>query len=187
MKAQIVGLHGPAGSGKSYCATMFIEQGFRRIKFADPLKRMVRTLLEDAGVPSYSTDAYIEGDKKELPTTLLSGRSPRVVMQTLGEWGRSLHPDFWVDLALAQVNEYVTAGRSVVIDDCRYPNEAEAIIGSGGEVVLIEGRRHTVPVPKHISEEPLPEHLLTDTLNNTGNWQLAWREVGRIIAKGNTP
>jgi hypothetical protein len=185
-RPMIVGLHGPAGSGKTYCGTMFIEQGFRRVKFADPLKRMVRTLLEEAGVPSYSTDRYIEGELKDVHFPAL-GASPRYIMQTFGEAGRSIAPNFWVDLALGQVNEYVTAGRSVVIDDCRYPNEAQAILDAGGEVVEIIGRRHTVAVPEHISEEPLDARYITDALNNTGDWALAWGEVSRIIAKGNKP
>lgn len=190
MTAQIIALHGPAGSGKTFCATMFIEQGFARVKFADPLKRMFAVLLEEAGVPHYSTGQYIEGDKKEIPTAKLSFASPRDIMQGLGEWGREIDADFWVNLAMERVNEHLSYGRSVVIDDCRYPNEAQAVLDLGGQVVQIEGRRHTVLAPHaavKASEKPLPRHLITDTLNNTGDWTLAWGEVSRIIAKGNKP
>lgn len=59
-------------------------------------------------------------------------------MQTLGtEWGREcIAPDVWTRLTLAGAS--LREGRSVVIDDVRFPNEVVAIRALGGIVVRIE-------------------------------------------------
>lgn len=144
----LIGLTGYAGSGKSTVAEWLEAKSFTRLKFADPLKNMIRSLLRDAGVPYEEVDDYIEGRRKEHTTPLLGGRSPRWAMQTLGtEWGRNcMGEDFWVKAAMARYQR----GR-VVFDDCRFQNEAEAIKDAGGIIVTIQ-RPGTGPVSDHESE-----------------------------------
>jgi hypothetical protein len=117
----VIGLTGLINSGKSTVADYLITQhGFVRVKFAQGLKDMVRAL----GL----TEDEIEGVAKELPCDKLNGRTPRYGMQTLGtEWGRNLMGhDFWVNLLVQKVHR-MEFGVNVVIDDCRFPNEAVAI------------------------------------------------------------
>ncbi len=78
----------------------------------------------------------MEGDLKEEPIPAL-GVSVRQMTQQLGSWGRSIHPDFWVNLAMPKVLRYLQQGRSVVIDDLRFPNEYEAVIRLGGAPVRV--------------------------------------------------
>ena len=81
---------------------------------------------------------YVYSDKEAIIPEL--GVSARHMMQTLGtEWGRAcIHPDFWVMIARAETRRILADGRSVVIDDVRFPNEAAMIRDLGGELWRIE-------------------------------------------------
>lgn len=151
MKTQfnLVALCGLAGSGKSTIAKMLIDDlDFHRVKFAGPLKNMLRSL----GLG----DMHLEGKLKEVPCPLLGGKTPREAMQSLGtEWGRDLiHPDLWTNAWKAKVQDYLDRGFSVVADDCRFPNERKAVQELGGLTIMIE-RPGTAPVNGHISEQYL--------------------------------
>lgn len=178
----VIGLNGPAGAGKSFCAEILTRRfGFKRVKFADPLKNMVRELLRTMGATSLEIERYIEGDLKEEPTHYFSGSSPRDVMQGLGEWGRSLDPDFWVTPAIVRVQGHKRSGHSVVIDDCRYENEASALLRVGASVAVVEGRRSLNVYSDHLSEKPLPPYLVTDVLDNRGNTADTYRQLRRVV------
>lgn len=131
---KVVAFTGPAGSGKSTAADHLVGLGYVRVKFAGPLKAMMRAI----GL----TDDHIEGALKELPTPLLAGRTPRLAMQTLGtEWGRDIiGPNFWTGLWWRTVSDVLDNGGRVVTDDCRFANEAEVVRGVGGRIIRLEGR-----------------------------------------------
>jgi hypothetical protein len=132
----LLALSGLAGAGKSTAAKhLSAVHGFTLVKFAGPLKRMLRSI----GL----SEEEIEGGKKEVPSSLLCGKSPRHAMQTLGtEWGRDLiGPDFWVNLWEFTTCEVLSEGGKVVVDDCRFPNEAEMVRKLGGKIVTIQGPR----------------------------------------------
>ena len=142
---KIIGLHGYAGVGKSRIAAhLQAEHGYTVVKFAGPIKAMARAI-------GLSTD-HIEGDLKEVPTMLLDGHTPRQFMQLLGtEFGRKFFgEDFWVNRAMAMAYDVIDCGGRVVIDDCRFPNEAKAIQKSG--VVLRVTRPGVGPVNAHSSD-----------------------------------
>ena len=143
---RLIAFTGAAGSGKSTAADYLVsELGFTRIRFAGPLKAMMRAL----GL----SEREIEGDLKETPCARLMGRTPRHAMQTLGtEWGRQLlAPDFWVDLWRQDAERILHDSGRVVVDDCRFPNEASVIHSLGGKIIAIrrDGLAH---VPNHASE-----------------------------------
>jgi hypothetical protein len=143
----IIGLTGYAGSGKSSAARHLVEKhGFTLVKFAGPLKQMMRCL----GLG----DREIEGDLKEQPHRVLNYRTPRYAMQTLGtEWGRDLiGKNLWVDAAMASAERVLDQGGRVVLDDCRFPNEASAIKDYGGAIIKVL-RPRTDPISAHVSEE----------------------------------
>ncbi len=117
----VIGLTGLMNSGKSTVADYLVtHRDFVRLKFTQGLKEMMRAL-------GLSEDE-IEGVLKEMPSEKLNGRTPRYAMQTLGtEWGRThMGQDFWVNL-LVQKAHRMEFGTNIVIDDCRFPNEAVAI------------------------------------------------------------
>lgn len=131
---RLIGLYSPApGCGKSTVADLFIER--ERVSFAAPLKRAVWNMLDDLELAGFH---YVYEGKEAIIPEL--GVSARHMMQTLGtEWGRAcIHPDFWVMIARAKAERILADGRSVVIDDVRFPNEAAMIRELGGELWRIE-------------------------------------------------
>lgn len=139
----VIGLAGPAGSGKSAAASILYRRyRFERLRFAAPLKSAMRALLSELGVSPIRVERMIEGDLKECPVPELSHRSPRYAMQTLGtEWGRDIMaPDFWAAPQGARAATMAAEGRRVVFEDVRFANEAAAVRAARGVVVLITGR-----------------------------------------------
>lgn len=127
-KRVIVGFSGPIGCGKTTAATALEQIGFTRVRFAGPLKAMMAAL----GLGTRE----IDGDRKELSCALLGGKTPRFAMQTLGtEWGReTIHDNIWINAWCNGVNS-LPDGDPVVVDDVRFPNEAQAIHDLGGIVI----------------------------------------------------
>ena len=155
---RVIALTGLAGSGKSTAAKTLLAQGdhWVLIKFADPLKDMLRQLYRGMCLSSDEIERRIEGDLKEQPCDYLNGASPRRAMQTLGtEWGReSLSPDFWTNLWSIRAEAALAMGKNVVVDDCRFANEAAAVNSIRDYpalIISIEGRESS-DSSGHISE-----------------------------------
>ncbi|RVO55119.1 deoxynucleotide monophosphate kinase [Sinorhizobium meliloti] len=148
---RLVALTGAAGSGKSTATRFLVERhGYTLVKFAGPLKDMLRAI-------GFS-EAHIEGELKEQPDAMLGGKTPRFAMQTLGaEWGRScIGDDFWVNVWRYRVLALTDFGNRVVVDDCRFPNEAGAVRQLGGMIIKLEGRGGIAG--QHASEAGCGQH-----------------------------
>ncbi len=131
----VIALTGLAGSGKSTASKYLVDKhGYQLVKFAGPLKDMLRAI----GL----SEAQIEGELKEEPCEWLHGATPRHAMQTLGtQWGRAcIGPSFWIELWVRRVNQIIAEGGRVVVDDCRFPNEADEVRKLGGVVWRLVGR-----------------------------------------------
>ncbi|MDK4725659.1 deoxynucleotide monophosphate kinase [Rhizobium phaseoli] len=149
----VVAFTGVAGSGKSTATKYLVERhGYTLVKFAGPLKDMMRAIgmAEDE----------IEGSYKETAFIYLCGKTPRHAMQTLGtEWGRNcIGDDFWINLWRRRVEQVFGQAGRVVVDDCRFPNEAQAIRRLGGDIFKIEGRGGIAG--SHVSERGCGDHDL---------------------------
>lgn len=155
----VIAFTGLAGSGKSTAAAHLVNaHGFARSRFAGPLKAMLAAF----GL----SPAEIDGDRKEFPSDLLCGRTPRWAMQSLGtEWGRELiGGDVWIRAWRASL-----PASNVVVDDCRFPNEAEAVYAVGGVLIHVERPGAPVVAGAHVSEQhELPAVL---RLKNHGTLQ----------------
>ena len=151
---RIIALVGNAGAGKSTVANYLMrEHGYQLVKFAGPLKSMLRAIGLD--------DEEIEGSRKEQPCDLLCGKTPRHAMVTLGtEWGRDLiGVDFWAGLWQEKAAMHLNAGHVVVVDDCRFPNEYAAVKEMGGVAWHIVRPDHAgSSLPGHRSEGALAYH-----------------------------
>jgi hypothetical protein len=155
-RPMILALCGPAGCGKSTAAAYLEEaHGFVRVRFAGPLKAMLRAFLAEAGTPPAEIERMIEGDRKQAPAPELAGRTPRYVMQTLGtEFGREMiHPDLWTMAWAAAARAALDRGvPGVVVEDCRFPNEVDAVRALGGTVVQIRRPVGALALDPHPSE-----------------------------------
>ena len=104
---------GKMGAGKTWCRRVLEQQfGYQRFSFAEPLKVGCGT-----------------ADDREL-------------LQRVGQGVRQLHEDFWVNLAMAQLDAAddelrFEGGGPWVNDDTRYPNEAAALRGRGFVIVRV--------------------------------------------------
>ena len=137
-KPRLIGFTGLKGSGKDTSGSVFVDHDWLRVSFAEPLKDMLKSLLVARGCPD--PERYTDGDKKEVATSYLMGRTARHAMQTLGtEWGRTLiDGNLWIDTFKRRVNTTLLLGDSVVVTDIRFLNEVEAIKDLGGVVFRIE-------------------------------------------------
>lgn len=123
MKYKVIAFTGYLQSGKTNVAAKYLidNYDFERLRFAGPLKAMMYAL----GL----TEREVEGDLKEQPCELLDGKTPRYAMQTIGtEWGRQLiSPNIWTNVLQRNAKAILNKNGLVVIDDCRFFNEAVTI------------------------------------------------------------
>ena len=165
----LIGLCGPAGAGKNTVAEFLTDSdgcSFLQMAFADPLYQCISTIT---GLPvGRLQDRAV---KEEVIPWL--GKSPRQLLQTLGtEWGRgSVHPEIWIRIAMERAASHLAVGRSVVITDVRFDNEAQAIADAGGEVwrIVRPGWRCLAgDAATHSSEAGVAERLIARTIDNSG-------------------
>lgn len=183
---EIIGLSGYARSGKDEAAKVLVEEfGFTRVAFADKLRevlyalnpivdvdaaRMRKTLyyVQDV-IDSYGWDGY-----KESPF----GPEIRRLLQRLGtEAGRqTLWDSIWVDAALTGHPE----DARLVVTDCRFPNEAQAIYDRGGHLWRI-ARKDVGPANDHPSETSLDDWDFDQTIWNDGTLEKYHEQVRTVL------
>jgi hypothetical protein len=143
MTKQIIGICGFIGSGKDTAADYLVNfHEFRRDSFAATLKDAVaavfgwdRELLEGRTKQAREWREQIDpwwAERLNMPEL-----TPRLVLQL---WGtevcrRSFHDDIWIASLEARLRN---SKDSIVISDCRFPNEIKAIKNAGGIVVCVE-------------------------------------------------
>lgn len=164
----VVGMSGYAGSGKDTVGSMLVEDfGFRQVSFAAPLKEAVYRLNPTVAVFDDKVVRVKDAvDKMGWDRAKFEYPEIRTQLQRMGtEVGRDLFDqNLWVNLAMKDIKEN---GGNVVITDCRFPNEAEAIRKIGGRLWRIE-RPGTKPVNAHPSETALDGEKFDWTLINDG-------------------
>lgn len=174
---KIVALTGAAGSGKSTVADYLVEHyGYQRVKFADPLKNMLRAI----GLG----DESIEGGLKNSPLEWLNNRTPRYLMQTLGtEWGRQMIcRDIWVSIWRNKVECWLNdePRTRIVADDCRFANEAEAVTQLGGRILTVH-RPGGALLMDHASEAGIKGYDLPVVVNDGDIYQLRQRVLHELL------
>lgn len=150
MKKIILGICGFAGSGKSTVADILEKNhGFKKISFAGPLKDMVsaifhwdREMLEGATIESRQWREGVDlwwSNKLNIPNL-----TPRLVLQIMGTEVMRLHyhNDIWIASMEKQLLE--NSHNRLVITDCRFPNELDAIKKQGGDIIYVS-RKLTEP------------------------------------------
>lgn len=198
---EIVGLSGYARSGKDEAAKVLVEEfGFTRVAFADKLREVLYQLnpILDARQVVYGTTGWNETPTVVTQYTLLQnvidavgwdnyksgphGPEIRRLLQRLGtEAGRqTLWDSIWVDAAFANATE----DSRIVVTDCRFPNEAEAIKSRGGVIWRIE-RRGVGPAvgtdgTVHPSETSLDDWKFDDIIYNTGPLDAYHRKIRKV-------
>jgi hypothetical protein len=138
----IIGIVGLIGSGKDTAADYLVNfHGYRRESFASSLKDAVanvfgwdRQLLEGRTTASR---AWREQRDEWWSARLGRDITPRYILQY---WGTEVIRDgFHDDMWIASLENKIRNSRdSIVITDCRFPNEIAAIRAQGGRIIWIQ-------------------------------------------------
>lgn len=165
----VVAFTGRRGAGKSAASAALVDLGFRDVKFADPLKNMLRAFFNTVWLRTVDIERMIEGDLKEVPTHWLGDKTTRYAMQMLGtEWRDLIDTDLWSKILRYRVTEG-HVGQKVVISDYRFPHEGVILRELGGKVVRIVGRgEHDDDAAQHISETAIDELPHDFIIDNNG-------------------
>lgn len=139
----IIGILGNIGSGKDTIAHYLTQfHDFNQLSFANSLKDAVsavfgwdREMLEGKTAESREWRETVDpfwSKRLSMPTL-----TPRWVLQY---WGTDLarsefHGDIWV---ASLENKIAKSNTSVVISDCRFPNEIHAIRDMGGSIIRVQ-------------------------------------------------
>lgn len=174
---RIIGFTGYKGSGKSEAAKALYDNAIQ-VNFADALKEMFKDL---------TTFNALYGPSEVRNSTCIRGTdvTVRVALQTVGVAMRELDPDFWVKLWKARIQHIKDTYplnpivyKYWTVTDVRFPNEAEAIRDMGGCIIKLS--RGTNTYDNHVSELPLPEHLVDITIANNSTIKHLHNEVRKI-------
>ena len=132
----VIGLHGRAHAGKDAVGGFMVRQGFRRVAFADAVKRSLQHAF------SLSDDQTWNPDLKEAVIPHL-GVTFRRLMQTIATevFRDQVDCDIWLRAAMQSMIAAVESRdwfSGFVVTDVRFENEAAFIRRLGGTVVHIE-------------------------------------------------
>lgn len=182
----MIGLCSPVmGSGKTTFAEALVRNhGFVRLSVAATLKAMVQTFLQESGLDCYDAKELItDPDLKEYPIKELNWQSPRYAMQTLGtEWGRELlGDDIWIGSAIRKAQYLMSQGQSVVFDDVRFENEAQAIVKASGAMVRVWRPGTSGTATGHASEGQLDNYPCAYTIINDSTPKLLEIEAANLL------
>lgn len=138
----IIGIVGLIGSGKTTASDYLVRHhSFTQEAFANSLKDVLSSifgwnrLLLDGATPS--SRAWREEPDAWWSKRLGFEVSPRLMLR---EWGTTLgrdafHNEIWIS-SLENKMKHISG--DVVISDCRFPNEIQAIRDAGGSIIRVK-------------------------------------------------
>lgn len=182
-RVYLIGLAGPAYSGKDTAAAMLAEMTRPYLdvtirSFADPMRQMLSAIVPHDHMHS-----------PELKEQLVPGigASYRELAQTLGtDWGRRHFGDIWVrlmDRALFGPGSHVGVGRHhlVLIPDVRFVSESTWIHERGGQVIRIQRPQASI-ARSHVSEREWQDLSAEAEITNDGTLgELRQKLVGALL------
>lgn len=157
----LIGLLGYKQSGKSTAANYLVEaHDFVEYSWAWPLKEVIGRHL------FHLDDEILYGDSPKREEVIPKwGMSGRKILQVVGTdlFRNNFDPDFWVKCGEDQILGQTRLGRSVVVSDCRFPNEVDKIKQLGGTTIRIIKLGQTNE-DLHESETALDDYVADHTI-----------------------
>lgn len=181
---QLIGFVAGKQVGKTL-ASQYICQKYGYVKFslADPLKCAIREIFD-------LTDEQLWGDNKEIVDDYWRV-TPRQLMQNIGtdlfrNNIQSYIPDIgdkiWVKVAERKIQQYFNQGKCVVVDDIRFPNEANMIRNLGGILVRIIRPSMSPPnIDPHISEQMNKSIMVDHVIINQSTIDDYYCEIDKLF------
>jgi len=170
----IIGLSYSMYTGKTTAANYLVKNyGFVKVSFANKLKETVKDLYN-------LTDEQTKGKSKEIPIVEMNNLTPRDIMQKFGESNRKIYCPVWINYVFQKTIPSLSPASAVVIDDCRYKNEADKIKEYGGVVINIL-RDTGMPKGSHSSEIDLDGYVFDYVIENNGTKEDFYRKIDSIL------
>lgn len=125
---RLVAISGKRRSGKSTLGDILRDEyGYHPISLAEPLKHMAQTHF---GLTRGQTDGIFKEQPTQYRDLSLPGRgrflTPRDIMINMGQFYRSIDPDFWLKKLFNQIEHVPQAQmQTYVVTDVRFRNELE--------------------------------------------------------------
>lgn len=168
-------------SGKSSLANYLSVYNYKTVSFARPLKLMVRLLLSNLGYTPDLINRFMNESKEEPIPNI--GVSARHLLRTLGtEWGRDcVHPEVWNRCWRVSVNRHFRNGHNVVVDDLRFPNEAELVRQVGGQIWRLQRPDAPENDSTHRSDRGLDDLTFDHLIENDGTLLDLYSKVDAIL------
>jgi len=160
MNTKIIAFSGRKQAGKTICSEflkgLLLSNGYKDVEifnFADPLKEDICMNMFNL---SYAQCYGEDHSKNELIDAHWENKqlSARDLMQLIGtDLFRKLNKNVWVNALVNKIKK--TNHQVVIVSDCRFPNEIEAIKNNHGLVFRLNRNPHH---SDHISETILDSH-----------------------------
>jgi hypothetical protein len=145
----ILGFSGKCTAGKTTAAE-YIKRNYCNVKRFSLANAMKYSIMEDFDLTREQVFK-----EKDIPIMIAGKRRPpRDLMIAIGNFYRTLDDDYWVRKLWGSIKREADEEDLVVIDDVRYPNEANFFTKHGpAEFIRIE--RPGVPLLDNVSETSL--------------------------------
>jgi hypothetical protein len=182
----LVGIYSPRPqSGKSEFARILrFDHDYHVVKFADPIKDMLRGLLKSMGLRQAEVERMVEGNLKEQVIPGFETVTPRQLMQSLGTgWGReAVETEIWVNVARRKIERLLSIGDNVVVDDVRFLNELQLIKDLGGTTIrLVRNNARKAGENRH--EGLLCNEYFDIQLLNDGDVEELWFKAHMVAGR----
>lgn len=163
----IIALSGKMGTGKSTLANYLISKSKNPVvvKIAGPIYE-IQDLI------------YNHLDMK------LQGEKDRPLLIAIGMWARDIDENFWTNIALAKAKKLEETHDLVIIDDCRFMNEAK-VFDEHGLLIRILGQQRgpnlTPSAMNHPTETALDHYPFQYYIVNDGSIESSYEQLNNII------
>lgn len=171
---KIIAFAGRKQSGKTSAAKLIMDSFPNKqitiYSFATPLKQLCVDILGLDPKQCYGEDEH----KNEKVDCYWNDAqlTAREVMQIVGtEWFRAMQHNVWADATIRKIQK--ESPEIAIIDDCRFPNEVEAVQNAGGFVIKLNRNVHK---STHASEVALDRNNY-DELNFNGVVQNQFMDI----------
>ncbi len=159
----IIGISAKIGCGKTTLTNMFLKKYPKYIKksFANILKEECAYRYDYSGEWNYTEDGKAQiVNHKKLPRENMTVRD---ILQWHGtDFRRKQDPDYW----MKRMDLLFLYPLFIIIDDCRFKNEADFVKKRSGRMIRINPYREWIPgkYAKHKSETDLDEYKRFDLI-----------------------